>query len=224
MEARGLVKICGLSTEETLRAALEAGADMIGLVFFPKSPRNVSLETAAGLAERARGKAEIVVLTVDADDALVDAIVAGVRPDWLQLHGHESPERCAELKARHGLRIMKALGVTSAGDLAAATPYVPHVDRLLFDARPPKGAELPGGNGVSFDWRILKGLDLGVPLMLSGGLDTATVGEAIRIGGVRDVDVSSGVESARGVKDAELVRAFVAAARAGIADQAGRPQ
>lgn len=216
MDTRGLVKICGLSTEETLDAALVAGADMIGLVFFEKSPRNVSLETAAGLAEHARGQAEIVVLTVDADDALVDAIVSAVRPDWLQLHGHESPERCAQLKARHGLRIMKALGVSSAGDLAAAAPYVPHVDRLLFDAKPPKGAVLPGGNGVSFDWRILKGLDLGVPLMLSGGLDASTVGEAIRIGGIRDVDVSSGVERARGVKDTELIRAFVAAARRAV--------
>ena len=216
MEARGLVKICGLSTEETLDAALAAGADMIGLVFFEKSPRNVSLDRARRLAERARGRAGIVVLTVDADDALLDAIVSAVRPDWLQLHGHESPGRCAELKARHGIGLMKALGVSSAGDLAAAAPYVPHVDRLLFDARPPKGAELPGGNGVSFDWRILKGLDLGVPLMLSGGLDAASVGEAIRIGGVRDVDVSSGVESARGVKDVELIRAFVAAARRAV--------
>ncbi len=216
MDAPGLVKICGLSTGETLDAALAAGADMIGLVFFEKSPRNVSLEVAAQLAARARGRAEIVVLTVDAEDALVDAIVSAVRPDWLQLHGHESPARCAQLKERHGIRVMKALGVSSADDLAAAAPYLPIVDRLLFDARPPKGAELPGGNGVSFDWRILKGLDLGVPLMLSGGLDAASVGEAIRIGGVRDVDVSSGVESARGIKDVELIRAFVAAARRAV--------
>lgn len=216
MSARGLVKICGLSTEETLDAALAAGADMIGLVFFEKSPRNVSLEVAARLAGRARGRAEIVVLTVDADDALVEAIVASVRPDWLQLHGRESPARCAELKARHGIRIMKALGISAAEDIATAAPYVAHVDRLLFDAKPPRGAVLPGGNGVSFDWRLLKGLDLGVPLMLSGGLDAATVGEAVRIGGIRDVDVSSGVERARGVKDTELIRAFVAAARRAV--------
>jgi phosphoribosylanthranilate isomerase len=209
----GLVKICGLSEEVTLQAALDAGADMIGLVFFEKSPRHVSLETAARLAGLARGKAEVVALTVDAPDALLDRIVAEVGPDWLQLHGRETPERAAAIAVRHGRKVMKALGISRTADIAAAAPYVPHVDRLLFDAKPPKGGEVPGGNGVSFDWRLLKDLDLGLPLMLSGGLDADNVAQAIRIGGIFDVDVSSGVERERGVKDTDLIRAFVAAAR-----------
>lgn len=208
-----LVKICGLSTSETLDAALDAGAAMVGLVFFPKSPRNVSVEDAARLADRARGKAEVVALVVDAADTLIDRIMAEVRPDWLQLHGSESPERCAALKARHGVRVMKALGLSERGDIDKALPYIGCVDRLLFDAKPPKDAVLPGGNGVAFDWRMLEGLDLGVPIMLSGGLDSRTVAEALKISGVGAVDVSSGVERERGVKDVELIRAFVANAR-----------
>ncbi len=207
------VKICGLSTPDTLDAALDAGAAMVGLVFFPKSPRNVSIEDAARLASRARGKAEIVALVVDADDTLIDRIMAEVKPDWLQLHGSETAERCAALKARHGVGIMKALGVSDRGDIDKALPYIGSVDRLLFDAKPPKDAVLPGGNGVAFDWRILEGLDLGVPIMLSGGLDSETVAEALAISGVGAVDVSSGVERERGVKDVELIRAFVANAR-----------
>ena len=214
----GLVKICGLSEPETLVAALDAGADMIGLVFFEKSPRHVDLERAADLAARTRAfgppRPEIVALTVNADDATISAIMERVRPDWLQLHGSESPERCAELKVRFNVRVMKALGVSEPGDIAGAAPYVDVADRLLFDARPPKGSDIPGGNGVSFDWRLLAGLDLGVPLMLSGGLDAASVGLALRTSGLRDVDVSSGVERARGVKDAGRIRQFVAAARA----------
>ncbi|WP_349358758.1 phosphoribosylanthranilate isomerase [Stappia sp.] len=217
----GTIKICGLKTDEALDAALDAGAEMVGLVFFEKSPRHVDLATAARLGDRARGRADIVVLTVDADDALLDEIVHAVRPDWLQLHGGESPERCAALRARHGIRVMKALGVSGADDLARATPYVGHVDRLLFDAKPPKGADLPGGNGVSFDWRILRDLVPGVPLMLSGGLDAARVGEAIRVSGLDAVDVSSGVERARGEKDPDLIRQFIAAARAAFATRDG---
>jgi len=217
----GTIKICGLKTDEALDAALDAGAEMIGLVFFEKSPRHVDLATAGRLADRARGRADIVVLSVDADDALLDEIVHAVRPDWLQLHGGESPERCAALLARHGTRVMKALGVSGADDLARATPYIDHVDRLLFDAKPPKGADLPGGNGVSFDWRILRDLDLGVPLMLSGGLDAASVGEAIRVSGLDAVDVSSGVERARGEKDPDLIRQFIEAARAAFAARDG---
>ncbi|WP_425089190.1 phosphoribosylanthranilate isomerase [Stappia sp.] len=217
--AQGLIKICGLSTDATLEAAIAAGAGMIGLVFFEKSPRHVDLETAARLADLARGRTEIVALTVNADDATIDAIMARVRPDWLQLHGSETPQRCADLKARHGVRIMKALGIREADDIRAALPYVGHVDRLLFDAKPPKGADLPGGNGASFDWTLLQGLDLGVPLMLSGGLDPRSVADAIRIGGLADVDVSSGVERASGEKDEDLIHAFVAAARQGATDR-----
>ncbi|SDU42122.1 phosphoribosylanthranilate isomerase [Stappia sp. ES.058] len=217
--AHGLVKICGLSNDATLEAAIAAGAGMIGLVFFEKSPRHVSLETAARLADRARGRTEIVALTVNADDATIEAIMDRVRPDWLQLHGSETPERCVELKARYGVRIMKALGIREADDIATALPYVSHVDRLLFDAKPPKGADLPGGNGASFDWALLQGLDHGVPLMLSGGLDPRTVADAIRIGGIGDVDVSSGVERARGEKDEDLIHVFVAAARQGATDR-----
>lgn len=210
------IKICGLSTPETLDAALDAGAAMIGLVFFEKSPRHVSLETAVRLADRARGKAEIAALTVDADDGLIADIMREVRPDWLQLHGSETPERCAELKARHGVKVMKALGVSQAADVENAAGYAGVVDRLLFDAKPPKDAVLPGGNGVAFDWTLLRGLDLGVPVMLSGGLNPQTVAEALRISGLNEVDVSSGVERERGVKDEALIRAFIAEAeRAG---------
>ena len=208
MRENGTIKICGLKTEHALEAALAAGAEMIGLVFFEKSPRHVDLETAVKLADRARGRVEVVVLTVNADDALIDAIVASVRPDWLQLHGHESAKRCADLGTRHPVRIMKALGVSDPRDLDAAAPYVGVVDRVLFDAKPPKQSVLPGGNGVSFDWRILQGLDLGVPLMLSGGLEPGNVS------GVDAIDVSSGVERARGEKDPELIRQFIEAARA----------
>ncbi|MBA5778892.1 phosphoribosylanthranilate isomerase [Stappia sp. F7233] len=213
---RPLIKICGLSTPQTLDAALDAGAAMIGLVFFAKSPRNVPLDQAARLADRARGKAEIAALTVDADDGLIADIMREVRPDWLQLHGSETPERCAELKARHGVKVMKALGVSQATDVEKAAGYAGVVDKLLFDAKPPKDAVLPGGNGVAFDWTLLRGLDLGVPVMLSGGLNPQTVAEALRISGVNEVDVSSGVERERGVKDETLIRAFIAEAeRAG---------
>ncbi|GGF06335.1 phosphoribosylanthranilate isomerase [Stappia taiwanensis] len=221
MPRRQIVKICGLSTEATLDAALDAGAEMIGLVFFEKSPRHVSMETAAALAARARGRAEIVALTVNADDALIKEIVQKVRPDWLQLHGGESPGRCAALRAAHGIRVMKALGISAPEDIKAARAYVGHVDRLLFDAKPPKGAELPGGNGLAFDWTLLKGLDLGPPLMLSGGLAVGTVADAIRISGIAAVDVSSGVERARGEKDPDLIREFVAAARSAAKEELG---
>lgn len=209
------VKICGLKTEEAVAAALEAGADMVGFVFFPKSPRNVAIAEAALLAETARGRAIIVALAVDPDDALVAAIASGLRPDLLQLHGHESPERCAAIRAATGLPIMKAIPVAEAEDLAIVPAYVPHVDRFLFDAKPPKRPDaLPGGNGLAFDWRLIAGLDPGRPFMLSGGLDPETVAAAITTTGVGGVDVSSGVESAPGVKDPAKIRAFVARARA----------
>ncbi|MEJ0096756.1 MAG: phosphoribosylanthranilate isomerase [Bauldia sp.] len=207
------VKICGLSTEATLGAALDAGADMVGFVFFAKSPRFVSVAAAAALAAKARGHAEIAALTVDMDDARLAEIVEAVRPDWLQLHGGETPERVAAIKARFGIRTMKAIGVSTAGDLAVAPRYAAVADRLLLDAKPPKGAALPGGNGAPFDWSLLRGFDAGVPYLLSGGLSPANVGEAIAVTGAPGVDVSSGVETAPGVKDAGLIRAFIRNAR-----------
>ncbi|MCW6507966.1 phosphoribosylanthranilate isomerase [Lichenifustis flavocetrariae] len=206
-----LVKICGLSTPDTLEAAITAGADQIGLVFFPKSPRHVSLEQARALADQARGRAAIVGLTVDATDGAIDAIMEAVRPDWLQLHGSETPERVAAVKQRAGVFVMKAVGLATAADLAAAEPYAQVTDRILFDAKPPKDAALPGGNGVAFDWTILKPID--EPFMLSGGLSPDNVAEAVRISGAAAVDVSSGVETEPGRKDAALIAAFVHAAR-----------
>jgi phosphoribosylanthranilate isomerase len=214
------VKICGLSTEETLDAALDAGADMIGLVFFPKSPRFLQPARAATLAARARGRAEVVALVVDMDDAGLDAVATAVRPDWIQMHGKETPERAAGIGKRHGVRVMKAIHVSEAADLATANAFRRAADRLLLDAKPPKGAVLPGGNGAAFDWTILRGFDPGLPWMLSGGLDPANVGEALRISRAPGVDVSSGVETAPGKKDAGLIRAFIGAARA--AEPSGR--
>jgi phosphoribosylanthranilate isomerase len=209
-----IVKICGLSTPGTVDAALAAGADMIGLVFFPPSPRAVTLDAAVPLADRARGRADVTVLTVDMDEAELAAIVDAVRPDWLQLHGHEPPERVAALKRRFGLPAMKAIGIRERSDLAAVDTYRGVADRILLDAKPPKGATRPGGNAVAFDWGILDGFAPGLPWMLSGGLDPANVGAAIARTGAPGVDVSSGVETAPGQKDAGLIAAFVEAARA----------
>lgn len=211
------VKICGLKTDEAVAAALDAGADLVGFVFFPKSPRNVSIDEAARLAAPARGRAKIVALAVDPDDALVDAIAARLAPDLLQLHGHESPERVAAIRARAGIAVMKALPVAEAADLDGVPGYVPHVDRLLFDAKPPRTATaLPGGNGLAFDWRLIRDLDPGRPIMLSGGLDPSNVAQAIEVTGVRAVDVSSGVERAPGDKDPALIAAFIRNARAAV--------
>jgi phosphoribosylanthranilate isomerase len=212
------IKICGLSTPETMTAALEAGADMVGLVFHRKSPRSVSLDTAAAIAAMARGRAIIVALTVDPSDEGIDAIMAKVNPDLFQLHGSETSERCAEISARIERPVMKALGVAEAADLAAIKAYRPHLDRLLLDAKPPKDAAYPGGHGKTFDWAILKGLDPFMPFMLSGGLTPENVGEAIRtVKGfgvtLAGVDVSSGVESAPGVKSVEKIKAFIENAR-----------
>lgn len=209
------VKICGLSTAETVAAALDAGAGWLGFVFYPRSPRHVSIEAAARLAAPARGRAGIVALTVDADDALLDAIVSGLAPDLIQLHGGETPERAAAIRARTGLPVMKAIRVAEAADLDPVAAFRPYVDRFLFDAKPPPGlaGALPGGNGLAFDWRLVAGLDPGRPFMLSGGLDPDNVARAVAATGVAAVDVSSGVESAPGVKDSDLIRAFVAAAR-----------
>lgn len=217
------VKICGLSTPETLEAALAAGADMIGLVFHPKSPRFVTREKARELAGIARGRAEIVALIVDFEPAQAADLVADVNPDWLQLHGRESAEQVAAIRAATGRRVMRALGVAGGADLAAIPAYAAVSDRILLDARPPKDAAYPGGHGRPFDWTILAELDPGLPFMLSGGLDPANVAEAIRITRPAGVDVSSGVEAAPGVKDIGRIRDFIAAARRAAADlQEGR--
>lgn len=208
------IKICGLSTPETLDAALGAGADMVGMVFFPPSLRHVSLSTASALATRARGRARIVALTVDADDAALADIVAAIHPDMLQLHGKESPERVAAIRARFELPVMKAVGIATAADLAALAAYEGVADRLLLDAKPPKDAVLPGGNGVPFDWNLLAGLDLSIPYMLSGGLDPENVRNAVQRLHPFGVDVSSGVERAPGVKDIARIVAFIREARA----------
>lgn len=208
------VKICGLSTEATLTTALEAGADWIGLVHFPRSPRHVALARAAALSDLARGRAERVLLLVDPDDALVAAAVEAVDPDLIQLHGHESPERVAAIRARTGRPVMKALGIASRADLAALPAYAAVADRILLDAKAPPDAILPGGNGRRFDWEILRGVELPSGTMLSGGLDAANVAEALTRTGLGAVDVSSGVESAPGTKDPDRIVAFLAAARA----------
>ena len=202
------IKICGLKTEAALAAALAGGASHVGFIFFPKSPRNVDPAAAGRLREAARGKAEAVAVTVDADDQTLDRIVAAMQPDMLQLHGGESPERVALVKARYGLPVMKALSVRTAADLDAVARYHGVADRLMFDAKPPAGSQLPGGNGVSFDWRLLAGLDAGLDYMLSGGLNAANIGEALRLANPPGIDVSSGVESAPGVKEPALIEAF----------------
>jgi phosphoribosylanthranilate isomerase len=209
-----LVKICGLSTRETLDAALEAGADMVGFVFFPPSPRHLSLDTARVLAGQAKQRATKVALTVDADDRTLEGIVEALAPDILQLHGHETPARVVEIKRKFGREVMKVLPVERASDLAALPDYAVVADRILFDARPPKGATRPGGLGAVFDWQLLKNLDLKLPFMVSGGLHVGNVAEAVRATRAGGVDVSSGVERAPGVKDVEMIRAFIRAARA----------
>jgi len=209
-----LVKICGLSTRETLDAALVAGADMVGFVFFPPSPRHLSLETARELGQRAKQRATKVALTVDADDATLEGIVEALAPDILQLHGHESPARVADVKRKFGREVMKALPVQRAADLAPLKHHAAIADRILFDARPPRSATRPGGLGAVFDWHLLENLDLELPFMVSGGLHAANVAEAIRVSGAGGVDVSSGIERAPGIKDIEMIRDFIRAARA----------
>ncbi|TLY73099.1 MAG: phosphoribosylanthranilate isomerase [Gammaproteobacteria bacterium] len=207
------VKICGLSTPEALDVALDAGADLVGFVFFPPSPRHLAFETARALGERVRGRAQKVALSVDADDAFLAASIEALTPDLLQLHGKEPPARVAAVNQRFGLPVMKAIAVEERADLAVIAQYAAVADRLLFDARPPRAATRPGGLGRSFDWRLLENLDPGLPFMLSGGLDARNIAEALRITRADAVDVSSGVERASGVKDLDKIRAFIAAAR-----------
>jgi phosphoribosylanthranilate isomerase len=208
------IKICGLSTPETFRAALDGGASHVGFIFFPPSPRHVAPREAAALRPAAGGRAAVVAVTVDAADALLDEIVATVQPDMLQMHGRETPERVAEAKRRWGLPVIKALSVREPGDLAAVEAYEGVADRFLFDAKPPQDAALPGGNGVSFDWRLLSGFRSSTPWFLSGGLHAGNVAEALGATRPPGVDISSGVETAPGRKDVGLIDAFLAAVRA----------
>jgi phosphoribosylanthranilate isomerase len=208
-----LIKICGLSTADALEVALEAGADMVGFVFFPPSPRHVDHDAARALGAQVRGRAQKVALSVDATDADLAAATAALEPDLLQLHGKETPERVATVRSRFGLPVMKALAISERDDLKAIRLYDKAADRLIFDARPPRDATRPGGLGRSFDWYLLQGLDSAIPYMLSGGLDAGNVAEALRITQAPGVDVSSGVERAPGEKDAEKIRAFIRAAR-----------
>jgi phosphoribosylanthranilate isomerase len=213
-----IVKICGINSLDALDAALAAGADMIGLVRFERSPRHLGLDQGRALAERARGKAQRVVLVVDADDAALAEVVAAFDPDLLQLHGSETPERVAAIRARFGRPVMKAVGIADAGDLARVAAYAGAADRLLLDAKPPPTVEaLPGGNGLAFDWGLAAGLDVAKPVMLSGGLDSRNVAAAVGLTGVKAVDVSSGVERRPGEKDPDKIAAFVKAAREAFA-------
>ena len=209
-----LVKICGLSTSETLETALDAGADMVGFVFFPPSPRHVSLETGRDLGRQVKRRALTVALTVDADDATLDNIMDALSPDIFQLHGKESVARLRDIKQRFGRPVMKAVPVAAAAALAVLPGYAAIADRILFDARAPKDATRPGGLGAPFDWRLLQNLELDLPYMVSGGLHADNVAEALSITRAGGVDVSSGIESAPGVKDPELIKAFIRAARA----------
>jgi phosphoribosylanthranilate isomerase len=209
------VKICGLKTAEALDAAIESGADFVGFVFFPPSPRNLGLAVARTLGERVKGRARKVALTVDANDETLGDIVAALKPDMLQLHGKETPERVVAVRSRFGLPVMKALPIAERADLSPIREYANVADWLLFDARPPVDATRPGGLGKPFDWTLLKDLKPGIPFLLSGGLDANNVAEALRITRAPGVDVSSGVERAPGEKDVGKIRAFIRAARDG---------
>ncbi|ABR62060.1 phosphoribosylanthranilate isomerase [Sinorhizobium medicae] len=207
------VKICGLKTAEALQRAVALGASHTGFIFFPKSPRNIEPDDAGRLAELARGRAKIVAVTVDADNDDLDEIVSALHPEVLQLHGSENPERVLAIKALYGLPVIKALPIREASDLERIAPYIGIADRFLLDAKPPAGSDLPGGNGVSFDWRLLDALDANVDYMLSGGLNASNVEDALALTGARAIDTSSGVESAPGIKDLTLMDAFFEAIR-----------
>ena len=209
-----LVKICGLSTRETLDVALDAGADMVGFVFFPPSPRHLSLELGRELGRQVKRRALKVALTVDADDATLDNIMDALSPDIFQLHGKESVARLRDIKQKYGRPVMKAVPVATSADLAVLPGYAAVADRILFDARAPKDATRPGGLGAPFDWHLLENLDLKLPYVVSGGLHADNVAEAVRVTRAGGVDVSSGIESAPGVKDPEMIKAFIRAARA----------
>lgn len=208
------VKICGLATVDDVRACADAGANYMGLVFFEKSPRNITIPAARELALAAPLGLAKVALVVNPSDAELDAITATVPLDMLQLHGRETPERVAEVKARYGLPVMKAVGIADGDDLPKLESYFGVADQILVDAKPPKGGELPGGNGLSFDWRLIAGRRWPCPWMLAGGLTPENVAEAVKMTGAKQVDVSSGVEDAPGQKNAELTQKFVQSSRA----------
>jgi phosphoribosylanthranilate isomerase len=209
-----VVKICGLTTDSTFDVAIDAGADMVGFVFFPPSPRHLEFGAAAGLARHVGARARKVALSVDADDAWLAAAIDAIAADFLQLHGRESPERIRAIKAKFALPVIKAIAIETAEDVARVRDYRDVADWLLFDARAPKSATRPGGLGRPFDWRLLENLDPGPPFMLSGGLEAGNVAEALRLTRAGGVDVSSGVERAPGEKDPGLIQAFIQAARA----------
>jgi len=213
------VKICGLTSPAAIDATVSAGAVYGGLVFHPNSPRNLALEQARSLADHMRGRLKIVTLIVDMDDAGIEALVNMVRPDFLQLHGNESARRTAYIRGKLGLPVIKVLPVAEPSDLAAAAEFEDAADMLMFDARPPKGAARPGGHGAAFDWKILSGRTFTKPWFLAGGLTPANVARAIELSGAKQVDVSSGVESAPGVKDAALIRDFIQAATHSLSKQ-----
>ena len=217
-----LVKICGLRSPETLDVALEAGADLVGFVFFPPSPRHLGFEQARTLGERVQGRAKKVALSVDAHDADLGQFIDALKPDMLQLHGTETPERVSTVRSRFGLPVMKAIPIEQRSDLSPIHLYANVADWILFDARAPREATRPGGLGKTFDWTLLEKIDLKVPFMLSGGLDAHNVAEAIRVTRPQAVDVSSGVERAPGEKDSDKIREFIRAARAAEAALAGK--
>lgn len=212
MTPRISVKICGLREAAHVDAACAAGARYLGFVFFPKSPRHIDISAAASLAADVPFGVAKVALTVNADDALLDAITDAVPVDMLQLHGSETAARVTEIKARYGLPVMKAVGVADTGDLAALDAYAQVADQILVDAKPPRGADLPGGNGLAFDWELVAGRRWVCPWMLAGGLTPMNVAEAIRRTGAQQVDVSSGVEAAAGIKNSGLIDAFLKSA------------
>ena len=208
------IKICGLMTPDALDVALDAGADYVGFVFFPPSPRHLGFEAARALGARVHGRAKKVALSVDADNDWLAASIEALKPDMLQLHGRELPERVAAVRSRFRLPVMKSIPIKARADISPIRLYAHVADRLIFDARPPREATRPGGLGKRFDWKLLAGIDPGIPFMLSGGLDAANVAEALRITHAPAVDVSSGVERAPGVKDPEKICVFVRAVRA----------
>jgi phosphoribosylanthranilate isomerase len=207
------VKICGLTSPDAIDAAVRAGAAYGGLVFHPKSPRFVTLDQARVLADAMRGRLKIVALITDMDDAGIEAVITAVKPDFLQLHGSESARRTAYIRGKFCVPVIKALPVADVSDLAAAAEYESTADMLMFDARPPKDASRPGGHGAAFDWKILAGRSFTKPWFLAGGLDPDNVARAITLSGAQMVDVSSGVESAPGVKDAARIADFVNATK-----------
>lgn len=224
MSASLTIKICGLSTPATLSAALDCGADMVGFVFFPPSPRHIGFAQARDLAAITGSRALKVALSVDADDVYLDEVVAALSPDLLQLHGRETPGRVAAIRARYGLPVMKALGVSTQADFAPLSAFEEVADRILFDAKPPKDATRPGGNGHAFDWSLLRARAFHKPWMLSGGLNCESVAAAIAATRPPGIDVSSGVETAPGMKDPALIEAFMARARAAQAALGSAPK